>query len=221
MVGQTKPLFIVMLGAPGAGKGTQARMLSEALHVPQVSSGDIFRENLKNQTPLGMLAKTYMDKGELVPDDVTINMVMDRLGKDDAASGVVLDGFPRTLAQAAALDKALEGQGLSIQAVPLLEVGDDALIDRLAGRRVCRNCQAMYHVEYTPSKVEGVCDKCGGELYRRADDEPDTVRNRLFVYYKQTAPLIGYYFAHGLLVSLNGDRPMEQVQSDLLAAVRG
>jgi len=221
MVGQTQPLFIVMLGAPGAGKGTQARMLSEALRVPQVSSGDIFRENLKNQTPLGLLAKTYMDKGELVPDDVTINMVMDRLSKDDAADGVVLDGFPRTLNQAAALDKALEAQGLSIQVVPLLEVGDEALINRLAGRRVCRNCQAMYHVEYTPSKVEGVCDKCGGELYRRADDEPDTVRNRLFVYYKQTAPLIGYYFAHGLLVSLDGDRPMEQVQSDLLAAARG
>ena len=221
MVGQAKPLFIVMLGAPGAGKGTQARMLSEALHVPQVSSGDIFRENLKNQTPLGMLAKTYMDKGELVPDDVTIDMVMDRLSKDDAAQGVVLDGFPRTLNQAAALDKALEGKGLSIQVVPLLEVGDEALISRLAGRRVCRNCQAMYHVEYTPPKVEGVCDKCGGELYRRPDDEPDTVRNRLFVYYKQTAPLIGYYFAHGLLVSLNGDRPMEQVQADLLAAVRG
>ncbi len=221
MVGQTKPLFIVMLGAPGAGKGTQARMLSEALHVPQVSSGDIFRENLKNQTPLGMLAKTYMDKGELVPDDVTIDMVMDRLSKDDAAGGVVLDGFPRTLNQAAALDKALESKGLSIQVVPLLEVGDEALINRLAGRRVCRNCQAMYHVEYTPPKVEGVCDKCGGELYRRADDDPDTVRNRLFVYYKQTAPLIGYYFAHGLLVSLNGDRPMEQVQADLLAAVRG
>lgn len=221
MVGHTKPLVIVMLGAPGAGKGTQARMLSEALGVPQVSSGDIFRENLKNQTPLGMLAKTYMDKGELVPDGVTIDMVMDRLSKDDAANGVVLDGFPRTLNQAAALDKALEAKGLSIQVVPLLEVGDEALISRLAGRRVCRNCQAMYHVEYTPSKVEGVCDKCGGELYRRADDEPDTVRNRLFVYYKQTAPLIGYYFAHGLLKSLNGDRPMEQVQADLLAAVRG
>lgn len=221
MAGQAQPLFIVMLGAPGAGKGTQARMLSEALHVPQVSSGDIFRENLKNQTPLGLLAKTYMDKGELVPDDVTINMVMDRLSKDDAANGVVLDGFPRTLNQAAALDKALEAQGLSIQVVPLLEVGDEALINRLAGRRVCRNCQAMYHVEYTPPKVEGVCDKCGGELYRRADDEPDTVRNRLFVYYQQTAPLIGYYFAHGLLVSLDGDRPMEQVQADLLAAVRG
>jgi adenylate kinase len=221
MVAQTKPLFIVMLGAPGAGKGTQARMLSEALNIPQVSSGDIFRENLKNQTPLGMLAKTYMDKGELVPDDVTIDMVMDRLGKDDAANGVVLDGFPRTLNQAAALDTALASKGLSIQVVPLLELGDEALIDRLAGRRVCRNCQAMYHVEYTPPKVEGVCDKCGGELYRRADDDPDTVRNRLFVYYKQTAPLIGYYFAHGLLKSLNGDRPMEQVQADLLAAVGG
>lgn len=221
MVGQTKPLFIVMLGAPGAGKGTQARMLSEALHVPQVSSGDIFRENLKNQTPLGMLAKTYMDKGELVPDDVTIDMVMDRLGKDDAGQGVVLDGFPRTLTQAAALDRALETQGLSIQVVPLLEVADEALISRLAGRRVCRNCQAMYHVEFTPPKAEGVCDKCGGELYRRADDDPETVRNRLFVYYKQTAPLIGYYFAHGLLVSLDGDRPIEQVQGDLLAAVNG
>jgi adenylate kinase len=210
-----------MLGAPGAGKGTQARMLSEALGVPQVSSGDIFRENLKNQTPLGMLAKTYMDKGELVPDGVTIDMVMDRLSKDDAAGGVVLDGFPRTLNQAAALDKALEGKSLSIQVVPLLEVGDEALINRLAGRRVCRSCQAMYHVEYSPAQVEGVCDKCGGELYRRGDDDPDTVRNRLFVYYKQTAPLIGYYFAHGLLKSLDGDRPMEQVQADLLAAVRG
>ena len=162
-----------------------------------------------------------MDKGELVPDDVTINMVMDRLSKADAAAGVVLDGFPRTLNQAAALDKALAAQGLSIQVVPLLEVADEALIGRLAGRRVCRNCQAMYHVEFSPAQVADVCDKCGGELYRRADDEPETVRNRLFVYYKQTAPLIGYYFAHGLLVSLDGDRPMEQVQADLLAAVRG
>ena len=133
----------------------------------------------------------------------------------------MLDGFPRTLAQAAALDEALDAKALSIQVVPLLEVSDEALITRLAGRRVCRNCQAMYHVEFTPPKVEGVCDKCGGELYRRADDEPDTVRNRLFVYYKQTAPLIGYYFAHGLLVSLDGDRPIEQVQSDLVAAVGG
>src|SRR5512137_754359 len=144
----SKPLYIVMLGAPGAGKGTQARMLSETLGVPQVSSGDIFRVNLKNQTPLGLLAKTYMDAGQLVPDDVTINMVMDRLSRPDCVRGVVLDGFPRTLAQADALDKALQTRGLGIGLVPLLEVADEALISRLAGRRVCRDCQAMYHVEF-------------------------------------------------------------------------
>lgn len=216
----TRPLYIVMLGAPGAGKGTQARMLSEALGLPQVSSGDIFRENLKQATPLGLLAKTYMDAGQLVPDDVTINMVMDRLSRPDCANGVVLDGFPRTLAQAAALDKALAGQGLAISVVPLLEVTDEAVIERLAGRRVCRDCQAMYHVVFSPPQAADRCDKCGGELYRRADDDPETVRNRLFVYYKQTAPLIGYYYAHGVLVSLNGDRPMAEVQADLLAAIR-
>lgn len=215
----TKPLYIVMLGAPGAGKGTQARMLSEALGLPQVSSGDIFRENLKNQTPLGLLAKQYMDSGALVPDDVTINMVMDRLSRPDCANGVVLDGFPRTLAQAAALDQALNAKGLNIGLVPLLEVTDEAVINRLAGRRVCRDCQAMYHVEFNPARVAGVCDRCGGELYRRADDDPETVRNRLFVYYKQTAPLIGYYYAHGMLVSLDGDRSIETVQADLLAAI--
>jgi adenylate kinase len=220
VVEQGRPLFIVMLGAPGAGKGTQARMLSEALSIPQVSSGDIFRENLKNQTPLGMLAKGYMDRGELVPDDVTIDMVMDRLSRRDAAAGAVLDGFPRTLAQAAALDQALASRQLSINIVPLLEVTDDALITRLAGRRVCKDCQAMYHVVFNPPAVESKCDKCGGELYRRGDDDPETVRNRLFVYYKQTAPLIGYYFAHDLLVPMDGDRPMEQVQADLLAAVQ-
>ncbi len=214
-----KPLYIVMLGAPGAGKGTQARLLSEALGIPQVSSGDIFRENLKNQTPLGLLAKQYMDRGALVPDDVTINMVMDRLARPDCANGVVLDGFPRTLAQADALDAALQEKGLAIGLVPLLEVSDDVVINRLAGRRVCRECQAMYHVEFSPPAVEGKCDKCGGELYRRPDDDPETVRNRLFVYYKQTAPLIGFYYAHRVLVSLNGDRPVEQVQADLLAAI--
>lgn len=214
------PLFIVMLGAPGAGKGTQARLLSEALGIPQVSSGDIFRENLKNQTPLGLLAKQYMDSGALVPDDVTINMVMERLGRPDCADGAVLDGFPRTLAQAAALDKALAAQGLRVRLVPLLEVSDEAVINRLAGRRVCRNCQAMYHLEFNPPAVAGICDKCGGELYRRADDEPDTVRNRLLVYYKQTAPLVGYYFAHAILKVLDGDRPIEVVQADLLAAAR-
>jgi adenylate kinase len=213
-----KSLFIVMLGAPGAGKGTQARLLSETLGIPQVSSGDIFRENLKNQTPLGLLAKQFMDKGELVPDGVTIDMVMDRLSRADAAGGAVLDGFPRTLKQADALDMALATKGLGIGFVPLLEVKDEAVIGRLAGRRVCRECQAMYHVEFSPSAVMGKCDKCGGELYRRADDEPETVRNRLFVYYKQTAPLIGYYYAHHLLVTLDGDQPIDQVQAELLAA---
>jgi adenylate kinase len=216
----SQPLFIVMLGAPGAGKGTQARMLAERLGVPQISSGDIFRENLKHATPLGLLAKQYMDSGALVPDDVTINMVMERLSRPDCAGGAVLDGFPRTLAQAAALDKAFAKEGLQVRLAPLLEVSDDAVVDRLAGRRVCRNCQAMYHVAFNPSQREGACDKCGGELYRRDDDEPETVKNRLFVYYKQTAPLVGYYFAHGVLVSLNGDRPIEEVQADLLAGIR-
>jgi adenylate kinase len=213
-------LFIVMLGAPGAGKGTQARLLSEALGLPQISSGDIFRENLKNQTPLGLLAKQYMDRGELVPDDVTINMVMERLGRPDCTRGAILDGFPRTLAQAAALDRALADQGRRVRLVPLLEVSDEAVIHRLAGRRVCRECGAMYHVEFNPPTGDpNRCDKCGGELYRRADDDPETVRNRLFVYYKQTAPLVGYYFAHGVLKTLDGDRPIEAVQADLMAAV--
>ena len=215
-----RPLFLIMLGAPGAGKGTQTRMLSEALGIPQISSGDIFRENLRNATPLGLLAKQYMDSGALVPDDVTINMVMDRLSRPDCAAGAILDGFPRTLAQADALDKSFLKRGLQVSLVPQLEVSDDAVIGRLAGRRVCRDCQAMYQVEFSPPEVAGRCDKCGGELYRRADDEPETVRNRLFVYYKQTAPLVGYYFAHAVLTSLDGDRAIEEVQADLLAAVQ-
>ncbi len=220
MTSQAEPLFVIMLGAPGAGKGTQARMLAEALGLAHISSGDIFRENLKNATPLGKLAKTYMDRGELVPDDVTIDMVMDRLAQPDCVKGAILDGFPRTLPQAAALDKALAGRGDRVRLAPLLEVSDEAVINRLAGRRVCRDCQAMYHTEYSPPRVEGVCDKCGGELYRRTDDEPDTVRNRLFVYYKQTSPLVGYYFANDVLTTLHGDREMDAVQADLMDAVK-
>jgi adenylate kinase len=215
-----EPLYIVMLGAPGAGKGTQARMLAETLNVPQISSGDIFRENLKNATPLGLLARQYMDSGALVPDDVTINMVMERLSRPDCAGGAVLDGFPRTLAQAAALDKALAARGLQVRLAPLLEVSDEAVIGRLAGRRVCRSCQAMFHTEFNPPQVADRCDKCGGELYRRDDDAPETVKNRLFVYYKQTAPLVGYYFARQVLLLLNGDRPIEEVQADLMAGIR-
>ena len=214
------PLFVIMLGAPGAGKGTQARLLSEALGLPQISSGDIFRENLKNQTSLGVLAQEFMDAGELVPDDVTIQMVIDRLSQADCNSGVILDGFPRTLAQADALDTALAERGVRVGIVPLLQVSDDAVIGRLAGRRICRDCQAMYHVDFLPPEVEDRCDKCGGELYRRADDEPETVRNRLFVYYKQTAPLMGYYFAHKVLSIVNGDREIEAVQADLMRATK-
>jgi adenylate kinase len=217
---ESQPLFMILIGAPGAGKGTQARMLSETLGLPQISSGDIFRENLKNQTDLGMLAKRYMDSGALVPDDVTIGMVMDRLSRPDCANGAILDGFPRTLPQADALDRSLSARGLQVRLVPLLEVSDEAVINRLAGRRVCRECQAMYHVQFNPPKVEGVCDRCGGQLYQRSDDAADTVRNRLFVYYKQTAPLVGYYFAHRVLVTIDGGQPMERVQADLLAAVR-
>lgn len=216
-----EPLFIVMLGAPGAGKGTQARLLAESLGIPHISSGDIFRENLKNQTPLGTVVKQYMDSGTLVPDDVTINMVMDRLGRLDCVGGAVLDGFPRTLTQATTLDRALTAQGLRVRLALMLEVSDDAVINRLAGRRVCRECQAMYHLEFNPPTGDPArCDKCGGELHRRADDEPETVRNRLFVYYKQTAPLVGYFFAHETLKALDGDRPIAVVQADVLAAAR-
>ncbi len=214
-----RPLFMIMLGPPGAGKGTQARMLSEQLGLPQVSSGDIFRANLKNETPLGLLAKGYMSRGDLVPDDVTIGMMMERAAQPDCVHGVVFDGFPRTLQQADALDKALAARGQQVSLVPLLEVNDDVIVNRLAGRRVCRQCEAMYQVDLNPPAVAGKCDKCGGELYRRADDDPETVRNRLFVYYKQTSPLMGYYFAHGVLRVVDGDRPAAQVQADLLAAV--
>lgn len=217
---QSQPLYIVLLGAPGAGKGTQARLLSETLGMPQVSSGDIFRENLMRETPLGLLAQQYMDAGQLVPDDVTIRMVTDRLSRPDCVLGVVFDGFPRTLTQADALGQALRERGHRIGAVPLLEVSDDTVVSRMAGRRVCRGCQAMYHLEFTPPAVAGQCDRCGGELYQRDDDLPETVRNRLFVYYKQTAPLIGYYHAHGVLVRLDGDRPIEQVQAELRDVVR-
>jgi adenylate kinase len=195
-------------------------MLSETLALPQISSGDIFRENLKNATPLGLLAKQYMDQGELVPDDVTIRMVMDRLARPDCAGGVIFDGFPRTLRQADALDQALASEDKRISLVPLLEVDDEVIINRLAGRRLCRNCQAMYHLEFNPPAVPGRCDKCGGELYRRSDDEPETVRNRLFVYYKQTSALMGYYFAHHVLAPLDGDRPLEEIQAELLAMVQ-
>jgi len=213
------PLYIILLGPPGAGKGTQARLLAEALNIPQLSSGDLFRENLREGTELGLLAKSYMEKGELVPDDVTVRMVMERLSRPDCEEGAILDGFPRTLTQAVTLDEALAHRGRKISVVLLIQVSDEEVIRRLSGRWVCQNCGAVYHTIFNPPRKPGRCDQCGGPLYQREDDRPDTVRNRLLVYYKQTAPLVGYYFAHGLLVEINGEQDVGAVQVDLLAAI--
>lgn len=215
----TNPIHLVFVGPPGAGKGTQAAMLETAVGLKQISSGDLFRENLKNQTELGRLARTFMDRGELVPDDVTIAMVKDRIQRPDCARGVIFDGFPRTLQQARALDQMLAAQDSAISLAPVLVASDEVVIERLTGRRICRNCGAIYHVVFNPPAVEGVCDLCGGELYQRSDDAPETVHNRLYVYYKQTSPLIGYYFAQGLLAQVNADQPIETVQQALLDAI--
>jgi adenylate kinase len=206
--------YLVFLGVPGAGKGTQAKLLEESLHLPQVSTGDIFRYNLKNQTELGLLAKSYMDRGDLVPDEVTIKMVEDRLQKPDCAQGAILDGFPRNLVQATAFDAIVAPYG-GVTLVPLINLDDNEAMHRITGRRVCRSCGAVYHVDFNPPKKSGVCDIDQGELYQRADDAPETVRNRLYVYYKQTSPLIGYYYAHALLADLDGAQPIEDVQSKL------
>jgi adenylate kinase len=210
--------FVVMLGPPGAGKGTQAKLLAKALDMPHVSSGDLFRDHLGRKSELGMLAKQYMDRGDLVPDDVTVSMVIERIGRDDCRNGVILDGFPRTLNQAKALDDQLAKQGQRVAIVPLVQVQDEEVIRRLTARRVCRECGAVYNLVFNPPPAENVCE-CGGELYQRDDDNPDTVRNRLYTYYKETSPLIGYYFAQDLLTEVDGERGIEDVQADLRAAV--
>ena len=208
--------YVVLLGVPGAGKGTQAKLLEQSTGLPQVSTGDIFRYNLKNQTELGQLAKSYMDRGDLVPDDVTIRMVEDRLQQPDCARGAIMDGFPRNLIQAAAFDKITVPFG-GVRVVPLINIEDDETIRRITGRRSCRTCGAVYHITLNPPKVDGVCDVDGGELYQRDDDKEATVRNRLFVYYKQTSPLIGYYFAKGVLAEVDGSRSIAEVKQSLLA----
>lgn len=207
--------FLVFLGPPGSGKGTQARSVAEVLGIPHVSTGDLFRHHIKNLTELGQMAKTYMDRGELVPDEVTIRMVEVRLAEPDAAAGAILDGFPRTLAQAAALDKLLAADG-GVSLAPLLAVDDAVVMRRITGRRLCRICDAVYHIEFNPPRVPGICDLDGGELCQRVDDKPDTVYNRLYVYYKQTSPLVGYYFAKGLLAEIDGELPPREVQASLL-----
>jgi len=207
--------YVVLLGIPGAGKGTQARLLEESLGIPQVSTGDIFRYNLKNQTELGLLAKSYMDRGDLVPDEVTIRMVEDRLQQPDAIKGAILDGFPRNLIQAKTFDEISAVYG-GIKLVPLISLDDEEAIRRVTGRRSCRTCGAVYHLDFNPPKQAGRCDIDGGELYQRDDDKLETVRNRLYVYYKQTSPLIGYYFAKSLLVELDGTQPIEVVFEQLM-----
>ncbi|OGO42405.1 MAG: adenylate kinase [Chloroflexi bacterium RBG_16_57_9] len=213
-------MYVLLLGAPGAGKGTQAAMLQERLALPHVASGDLFRDNLKRETELGLKAKGYMERGELVPDDVTIAMVLERLSRADTAKGALLDGFPRTIQQAEALDAALITQGRKIEKVINFNVSEDALIARLSGRWICRNCQAAYHTLYNPPQHPGRCDVCGGELYQRADDTPETVANRLKVYFNQTRPLIDYYQQRGLLVNINGEQEIEQVKQDILNALK-
>jgi len=215
----THPKYIVLLGPPASGKGTQAARLKEMLDLPHVASGDLFRENLQNETELGQKAKIYMDRGELVPDDVTIAMVMERLSRPDCANGALLDGFPRTIAQAEALDQALAQQGHGISIVPYIAVPDEVLIERVSGRRLCRLCGESYHVRFNPPKQPGVCDKDGGELYQRDDDKPETVRKRLQVYWEQTSPLIDYYRDQGVLVEVDGDQPIDDVTADLRSAV--
>lgn len=216
---QERRTYLVLLGVPGAGKGTQARLLEEALGLPQVSTGDLFRYNMKNQTELGLLAKSYMDRGDLVPDEVTIRMVEDRLQQEDCRAGAIFDGFPRNLAQAVALDSLTAPYG-GIRRVPLINLDDEEAMRRITGRRSCRTCGAVYHIEFNPPKTPGVCDLDGGELYQRDDDKPETVRNRLYVYYKQTSPLVGYYFAKGLLAEVDGSQSIEEVQAALLALVK-
>jgi len=213
------PTYYVLLGPPGAGKGTQAKLISEKLGLPHISSGDIFRENIKNQTELGKLAKSYMERGELVPDDVTISMIRDRLARPDAAQGALLDGFPRTPAQADALANMLAGFNGQVAAVPYIKVDEAELVGRLAGRWTCRAQGHVFHEKFNPSKQAGVCDFDGSELYQRDDDKAETVANRIHVYFQQTMPLIDYYRKVGTLVEIDGAQPIEKVSVDLLAAL--
>jgi adenylate kinase len=211
--------FIVMLGPPGVGKGTQAKILSEKTGLAHISSGDLFRENLKNQTELGKLAQTYMTKGELVPDDVTVAMIKDRLTRPDCAAGAILDGFPRTPAQAEALEIMLRDFNGQVDIVPFVTAGEDVLIERLGGRWTCRAEGHVFNEKTNPPKVAGRCDFDGSELYQRDDDKPETVKNRIQVYFKQTSPLISYYRNHGKLVEIDGTQSIDQVTEDLLAAL--
>lgn len=213
------PTYIVLLGPPGAGKGTQAEIISARLGLAHVSSGDIFRENIKNQTELGKLADGYMSRGDLVPDDVTIGMIRERLARSDCAQGALLDGYPRTPAQAYSLEGMLKEFGGQVDSVPYIQVAEDELVKRLSGRWTCRAGGHIYHERFNPPEKIGVCDIDGSELYQRDDDSRETVQRRIHVYFQQTAPLIEHYRQQGVLVEINGDQPIEAVSADLLAAL--
>jgi len=211
--------YIVLLGPPGAGKGTQAKLVSGKLKMPHISSGDIFRENLKNKTELGNLAEGYINRGELVPDDVTIAMIKDRLSRSDCAHGALLDGFPRTDAQAEALDVMLKELNGQVIAVPYIKVAEEILVERLTGRWTCPTCNRVFHEKFNPPQKSGTCDLDGAELYQRDDDKADTVTRRIRVYLEQTQPLINYYQKKDVLLEINGAQAIDQVSADLLAAL--
>lgn len=211
---------IIMLGAPGAGKGTQAKMIADKYGVPHISTGDIFRANIKNGTELGMEAKKYMDQGLLVPDELTVKILLDRVAQADCKDGYVLDGFPRTIPQAEVLDKALAERGDKIDYAIDVDVPDENIVRRMSGRRACPACGATFHIEHVPPKQEGICDRCGKELVLRDDDKPETVQNRLKVYHDQTQPLIEFYGGKGVLKTVDGTKSMQEV-FDSIAAVLG
>ena len=207
---------IIMLGAPGAGKGTQAKMLAEKYSIPHISTGDIFRANIKNGTELGKKAKSYMDAGNLVPDELVVDLVVDRIGQDDCAKGYILDGFPRTIPQAQALTEALNKVGDKVDYAIDIEVPDENIITRMGGRRACVSCGATYHIKYNPTKVENVCDACNGELIVRDDDKPETVKHRLDTYHEETQPLIDYYNEQGILKEIDGTVDMDVVFNNIV-----
>lgn len=210
---------LILLGPPGAGKGTQAKMLTDRFGIPQISTGDILRSAVKEGTPMGVKAKAFMDAGGLVPDEVVVGIVRERLQMSDCAGGFILDGFPRTVAQADALKETLQQLGKNLDAVISLDVDVEALVERLTGRRTCKACGRGYHVKFDPPKVAGICDVCGGVLIQRADDQEETIRKRLEVYHQQTAPLVAYYRTDSLLTSVDGMREIDTVQQQILSAL--
>jgi len=212
-------MYIIVLGAPGAGKGTQADILSREMNLPHIASGDLFRQALEKRANVGLLAKSYMDKGELVPDEITIRMILERMDQPDCAPGCLFDGFPRTLQQAKALDEALRERGRTIDKAIYIEVPDEELVKRVSGRWLCRACQTPYHMTNSPPKTPGRCDRCGGELYQRSDDREETVKERLNVFLAQTVPILDYYEKQGKLVRVNGNLEMQRVAREIVSAL--